>query len=64
LEGGFVEFKDLSKITGYDKYLASLGKSFQVLEEYRKTVFCHLFDILEILIMLEMFHPVTSGRDT
>ena len=44
LEGGFVEFKDLSRITGYGKSLAKLCESFNIPEDYSKTKFCHKFD--------------------
>ena len=46
LEGGYVEFKDVAKITGFSKGLAYLAESFNVLEEYRKTTFPHKFATL------------------
>ena len=46
LEGGEVEFKDVSNITGSDGGLAGLAESFNVPEYYRKTVFPHRFATL------------------
>lgn len=47
MEGGYVEFKDVAKITGMVGGLAGLSKSFQIPEKYCKESFPHLFAFVE-----------------
>ena len=49
MEEGYVEFKDVAKITGFSKGLAYIAESFNVIEEYRKTTFPHKFATLDHL---------------
>ena len=49
LEGGYVEFKDVAKVTGTIGGLAGIARSFQIPDKYSKESFPHPFAIIEHL---------------
>ena len=63
LEGGYVEFKDVAKITGLNRTLDYLGKSYNVIKECLKTLFPHKFATLDNIsrqLFLVSYYELTT----